>query len=324
MFLSLLASSSARAEDELPAELARPAHAITVADIYRQSVAIRQIMDQLSFVMGKKRMLHPRLIVENAQPWDVWFQAVAIYNKTSLFAFQYTRQTYPEISSIDANQANLENIWNILHQTLIILYRLQPVLDVRKAITIDMPKSPLTLTDVSKLLIEFNQRINDMGWVQVSPAETYGELTKAIYLAAALLADSPEPQEIPDAPAFERGNTPNQVYRRLLDIMDIINRISERQRIPSIKIRVEDLTTDNIHPSDVNDMTYFIIARLQAFYYLKYQKNKEIEAYYHGWKFPSHIFQRAGILQRQVQHLYNTVVMHPSWLQGTVTHAETP
>ncbi|MFI5343290.1 MAG: hypothetical protein ACHQUC_03620 [Chlamydiales bacterium] len=320
--LVVQAQANTLAEKPLPADLSKPERAITIVDLYRQCEGIHQLMNQLTFAMGKKSKLHPQLIIENAQPRDVLLQSISIYNKANRLAFEYTRQTNPEMSTTDVNQTHLENIWNVLHQTLLIFYRLQPILDIKQPIKIDMPRTPITLTEVSKLLIELNQQIDDMGWTQASPAETFGALTKAIYLAAALLADSPEPQEIPDAPAFERGKTPEQVYRRLLTIMNMINLISERQHIPSMSIRVENLQAENIHPSDVNDMTYFIIARLESFYYLAHKKNKEIEIYYHGWKLPSHIFQRAGILEIQVQHLFDTIKNHPAWLKGAATHAE--
>lgn len=310
----------AQSNNTLPPALAKPSNPVRMLDIYRQVEAIKQLINQFMFAMGKKMKVHPRIIVENAQPQDVLFQSTSIYNKTSRLAFQYTRSSYQLISMNYENKSNMEHIWQILHKTLLILYRLQPILDIRQPLVVKTPSKPVSLTDMSSQLIQLNQLMDDMGWVQASPSETYSVLTKAVELAAALNAHSPLPQTIPNPPAFERGKTPAQVYRRLLTIMDMLNQISDKQQIPSIKIHVYSFKDIDVNPSDVNDMTHFIIARLEIFYSLINPKVTGFDVYYYGWKLPSDIYQRAGILKRQIKHLDDTINKYPSWLRGNPKH----
>lgn len=309
----------AKTDSLFPSSLEKPAHAITTADLFVQCEAMHKLIDQFMRAMGKQSSPHPRLIVENAQLSDLLFQSVSIYNKSTRLAFEYTRKTYPSITN--ETQATVDSIWDILHQTLQILFKLQPVLDVKQEISVEPPKNDVTLSDISSLLIELNQRIDDMGWVQASPSETYAVLIKAIYVAAALLAESPAPEVVPEPPSFERYKTVDQVYMRLLGVMNTLNQISEKQHIASIKIRVENLHPGIVNPSDVNDMVYFILARLETFYALINLQPQEMGAYYHGWKFPSHIYQQAGLLEMQVQHLLSMVVKYPRWLRETATDA---
>lgn len=82
-----------------------------------------------------------------------------------------------------------------------------------------------------------------------------------------------------------------------------------------LELRIDDSQIESAEPSDVYDVASLIIAEL-AYLHSKIPGAKSPrEVYYVGRKFPSHVFQRVGILEGQLVRLELLVKQNSTWLK---------
>ncbi len=117
---------------------------------------------------------------------------------------------------------------------------------------------------------------------------------------------------IPDPPLFERGKRPLDVMNRLIECFGSIERIATRSDLSMLKLEGE--VRDAVTPSDVYDMATLLVSEL---FYLWSRVDDAVAprpVYYPGRKLPSHVYQRAGLLQRQLVEIENLAKATPRWL----------
>ncbi len=299
--------------DQLPADLRKPTGRVDSGDIYRQVYAINILLDQFLKAMGQTKKKHPELIIANVQPRELLFQAKALYAQTSRLSFEYTRKSESPISRANIRNVKLRDIWIIVHESLVTLYNLRPVLDVVEPVKVPKIIERKTLTEVYQQILDVNEKLDDLAWFEYSPSESYQVVTQAIYFASALIQFSPNPKPIPEAPGFIRGQTSADAYKQLLKIMKNIDQIAKISGIPTLTLTDKDLTS--VRPVDVYNLANLVLSELQYIFDLAGgNENKVPVSYYPGWKFPSHVNQRIGVLSQQVDQLLKTVKDNPSWI----------
>ncbi|MCL9682962.1 hypothetical protein [Legionella maioricensis] len=300
-------TAAARFTRTLPPELATPSTPINLDDLYRQADAANQLADQFLAAMGQTKKVHPKMSIHNAQPRDIEVVSNALYDQVRALAFEYTRETYePQVKG-----DSLEKSWETLNQLLRILYELQPILDQSKPLSIAQINAK-TPSDLVLLLINLNEKMDDLAWFEYSPSKAFQTVTQGIYIAAVLIENSPIPQSIPPAPVFIRGKTSQENYQRLFAIMKTLNDIAKLKNIPFIQIEVEDVSS--AITSDVHNLATLINAQLLYLYHQVMPDGSVMQAYYPGWKFPSHIYQRSGVLEQQINQLLHIARVHSNWL----------
>jgi hypothetical protein len=73
---------------------------------------------------------------------------------------------------------------------------------------------------------------------------------------------------------------------------------------------------EKLTPADVQNMAAIIIAELSYLHSLKKNVKPVRQAIYPGRKFPSLVYQRAGILEAQLSDLLRKISKSPRWLDG--------
>jgi hypothetical protein len=69
-----------------------------------------------------------------------------------------------------------------------------------------------------------------------------------------------------------------------------------------------------VNASDVYDMATLVVSELSYLWSQLEDAPPPRPAYYPGRKFPSHAYQRAGLLERQLAELSALVDSNPRWL----------
>lgn len=311
IFLVPVQSVAAHFTRILPPELAKPSNPLTLVDLYRQIDASNQIVDQFIAATGETRKEHPKISIHNAQARDIEFESVSLYDQVHLLAFEYTRETYPSASELSLKGDSLEKSWDILNQLLRILYELQPLLDRSQPLKI----AEINATNPSELvlmLINLTEKMDDLAWFEYSPSDTFKVITQGIYIAAALIERSPDPQPIPEPHLFKRGITSPENYQHLLTIIKTLGEIARLKNISFIQVDAEHASTAKTF--DVYNLSILINSQLLYLYHQIFPDGVVLEAYYPGWKFPSHVYQRIGILEQQINQLVGIALKHPNWL----------
>ena len=82
------------------------------------------------------------------------------------------------------------------------------------------------------------------------------------------------------------------------------------------ELQTSDDHTQYVTPSDVYDIASLLVSELAHIHSQLDSEKSPRRVYYPGRKFPSDIYQRAGILQAQLLELRGLVADHPDWLRG--------
>ena len=80
----------------------------------------------------------------------------------------------------------------------------------------------------------------------------------------------------------------------------------------TLRSREENLA--QLTPSDVYDMATLLVSELAYLWAQLDDAAVPRPAYYPGSRFPSHVYQRAGLLERQLSDLAALVDATPDWL----------
>jgi hypothetical protein len=267
-------------------------------------------LEKVRIEMGKAPPQAYGAGISNVAPREVYFQASTLLRKSNRLSFEHTREVAdpppPPGDSIQPADALI-----LVESALDRIARVKTQLGITEASPEQPPDPTKTPTDVFYATVAANRRVNLLLDRPFSPAEAYQQLTHAISYAARLRAQFPG-DRIPDPPPFERGMQPSDVMRKLLECFDSIERIAAHSGLSMLQLEGE--VRDAVTPSDIHDMATLLVSELA---YLWSQVEDAISphpAYYPGRKLPSHVYQRAGLLERQLAELEQLVAHTPNWL----------
>jgi len=149
---------------------------------------------------------------------------------------------------------------------------------------------------------------------RIAPSDVFQQVTRAVGYASRLLEAFPGATTLPAEPPFEAGLRPEHVYRRLLDCVHRLRGIAELSGLTMLELKIDEARLQSIEPSDVYDVASLIVAELAYLHSKLPAARPPRQAYHVGRKFPSHVYQRAGILDRQLVELERRVKAKPDWL----------
>jgi hypothetical protein len=171
-------------------------------------------------------------------------------------------------------------------------------------------------SDVFISIVQANRQLNLMLDRQFAPSDVFEQVTRAVGYTSRLLEKFPDSTPIPQEPTLEEGKRPADVYRRLLECIDRIRAIAKLSGLEMLELNIDEKQIPEAVPSDVFDVATLAVAEL-AYLHSKLPDAKPIrEVYYVGRKFPSHVFQRVGILESQLTALEQLVRENPGWLES--------
>ncbi len=122
---------------------------------------------------------------------------------------------------------------------------------------------------------------------------------------------------IVSTPAFEPRKQPADVYRRLTQCYKLIHQIAELSNLEMLSLDVSDTEFSRVTPGDVHVIASLVVSELAYLHARLPDANPARDVHNPGRKFPSHVYQRAGILEGQLQELLSYVQKTPGWLSGT-------
>jgi len=163
-----------------------------------------------------------------------------------------------------------------------------------------------TPPDVFMAIMTANRHLNALLERRFVPDEVYMVVNLAIGYASRLLAQYPGAERIPQKPLYEKNKRPLDVYYRLNDCLLLIIQIYQAGDVDILQMDVSGINEKNISPGDVFDMASLIVARLD-FLHKKNRSRMPRETYFPGKKFPSDVYQQAGILEQQLTTLLSYV-----------------
>ncbi len=108
------------------------------------------------------------------------------------------------------------------------------------------------------------------------------------------------------------------MYYRLVDCFDLVRKIAGLSNISILNFQVDIDNEDNVRPSDVYGIAKLLVSELAYLHQMLYNKGimDTDFTYYRERKYPSHVYQCAGILEAQLEELNKWVIRVAHWMGG--------
>lgn len=284
-------------------------------EVFARVQLVRSRLEQIRYVMGRPENSQPELPVRNAAPREVYFLALTMFRKAERLCFEHTREHVAE-PKLPRGPIRPSDVLAVVEATLECLQLVQDRLGIERS---DRPVNPdpeKTPTDVLRSTIQANRQLNLLLEHQFAPSDVYEQVTLGIGYTARLLETFPEATTMGDPPPFEPGKRPGDVYRLLLKCFDRIRQVAETSGTAVLELEVAESQITGAEPSDVYDIASLLISELAFLHSRRLNAEPPRQVYYAGRKFPSHVYHRVGLLERQLVELQKWVDRHPDWLDA--------
>jgi hypothetical protein len=285
----------------------RPADCLHLAAILAAEIKLLQEF------MGITNTAPNNFYVEGATPREVYFQAVSLYIKSNRLSYEHTRTDLPLNEEISKSitptevctliQSSLDRLRTVSQKYSLALPEHQ--------IEIDQNAEP---TDVFHEIEKNNQQLNIMLEVSVTPSDVFERLTSSIGYITRVLEQFTDAKLLPDEPPYIANKQPKDVYFKLVDIIRLLEVIYQESGLTMLKLTLNNDQSHTITPNDVNDLAGLIEAETRHLHSLIENIEASPKVFYAGKKFPSHVHQRARILEWQLIELQSNIAKSVNWL----------
>lgn len=297
---------------------------VTPPDVYARVLVFFDAAAQIRFMMGKPKVHAVSFEVSNAAPREVYFQAFTLLKKANRLAFEITRSQDP-LPEMRSGKLYPGHVLQLVEGAIEKLELIREHLGLpknTKAYSVDPNKTP---TDVFNAIAIANNEVNNLLRYRFAPEDVYQQVTTAISYSAILLSQFSGTHRIPPEPDYISGKQPHEVFNRLADSFRVLRGIAEKSGYEILDLDLgRGENSDQIEPSDVYDMASLLVSELAFLYGELPVTRRPIQAYHPGPKYPSHVFQRAGILEAQFELLAKQVQTDPHWLRANSVSALEP
>lgn len=278
---------------------------ITPAHVYQAVEQLSSNIGLIREVMGRPETTTDPWVVIDAQPRHVFYQALTLLRKANRFADELgaaERVAPPQLLEEEIGPADVLGVVALastqidaVRDELGMAYGAEPG-------ELDPDREP---KDVLREIVQASRQLNFLLDRQFKPADVYGRLElAATYVAGALTEDESEPV-YGRLPPFESGKVPADVYRRVLECLELATVIGERSGVSMLKLNLRrELRRRDIAPADVYDLATTLLSELAYLTLVLDAKDVEappIERPRHV--FPSHVYRMAGMLQDELARL---------------------
>lgn len=275
---------------------------VAPADVFSAVQVINTDLGLLREHMGRPKATILNIRVYDAAPHDVYFQALTLFRKANRLSFEITRlqEQAPPMPEKLILPADVLVLVKSAHRSI---HKVMNHLNLQVNHDRQVRHKNKTPTDVFRDILRTNRQLNQLLERRFDPSDVYMEVTLAIGYADCQLAQYPFAIRIPDEALFEKGKRPSHVYFRLLECLQIISNIYKELSLKTLVIDSAHIDEKNITPSDVLDVALLVVARLDFLKRHNGLSKMPIEAFYPGRKYPSDVYQQAGILLEQLKQL---------------------
>lgn len=287
-------------------------------DVYQHVDRLRGELELLRKFMARPTEGRPELGISEAEPREVFFQALTLFRKAERFCFEQTRERNREEPQPPSEGQILPgDVYRVVDGALERVLRVKGRLGLKEAVEPGKRIDLKTPSDVLRSIIQANRQFNLLLERKFSPSDVYQQVTIAVGYAERLLGAFPTAESMPQTPASQPNKKPSDVYVRLLDSYQRVRATSISSNHRALKLeRPAAELIQNVAPSDVYDIASLLVSELDFLHRQLGSAPPPRPVYFPGKKNPSDVFQRAGILAQQLIELQNHVSENPNWLKS--------
>lgn len=277
----------------------------TSAHVYQAVVRIGADVDLVREVMGRPESTTDPWIVVEAEPRHVFYQALTLLRKANRLAGELVNERRVGLLPVPEGEIQPALVFEVIERAGAQIDAVRGELGITyRAETpeLDADRQP---ADVLREIVQISRQLNYLIDRRFKPEDVYGRLElAATYVAGALTQDEAVP-EYGELPPFESGKVPADVYRRVLECLELATVIGERRGIDVLKLNLRrELRRRDIAPADVYDLATTLLSEVAYLTLVLEAKDGDgppIEPPKHI--FPSHVYRIAGMLQDELARL---------------------
>lgn len=305
----LFARQNCVAQSPAAMQLGKASLAMHLAQVKAEAEAIRRHM-------GKPREIREELPMKRADSLELYFHTANLFGNSARLYYQFTYSEV-ELPHLIGEVPTIDDVDRLLAESLKQLKQIRIQLGSQSPTEVPALQIVPSSAELCRGIIQANRQLNLLLDSPTTPSDVYQHSTVAIAYAQRLIESFPNATGIiPETPAFQPGKMPADVYRRLLTCFERINRvmaISDFNESQLGTIPPEEI--DRATPGDVYDIASLVVSKLAFLHSQRDGVRPPMRAYPPGRKFPSDVFQRVGILEKQLDELEKLTSANPNWLK---------
>lgn len=295
----------------------QPLDGIAPPDVFARVTLVRAELETIRYVMGRPKNPQSEIPVSEASPREVYFQALTLFRKADQLCFEHTRERAEEPPPPDRVPTSAD-VSQLVEAALDRIRKVKKELAIEQAVVAPIREATKQPTDVFRAIVQANRQLNLLLEKHFTPSDVFQQVTRGVACASRLLEEFPDVTAIPEPPEFVAGKRPSDVYRRLLACFERIQTIARHSGEHVLQFKPDETQMLQAEPSDVYDVASLLVSELAYFNSLAETKPAR-KAYYPGRRFPSHVYQRAGLLELQLKQLESLVKKNPDWLKRSLS-----
>jgi len=292
---------------------------ILPADVLARMLWLNEELETIRFEMGKPKDRRVTRLATDALAHEVYFQAITLFIKADRLALELTGSTGLRPRPVAPSDIRPYHTWVLITAALNRLVAIKNELGISEIVSENAHPSTTKPTEIAHLIVQANRQLNLMLQRSISPSDVFQQISWGIQYAKALLAQFPAATHSAVPPPFERGKQPSEVFLRLVQCFKHVEEIARLSGTAVLhldakaaKHAVDDF---NIQPSDVYDLATLLVSDLTYLYGTLKDAPPIPSVPFPGRKFPSHVYQQAGVLLDLLRSLEQQVRANPNWSQ---------
>ncbi|MCE2391542.1 MAG: hypothetical protein J4G09_08680 [Proteobacteria bacterium] len=269
---------------------------------------IRSDLETLRAVMGRPTSSQPAAELEGISLHDLFFMSQSLFRRANRLAIELI-DAPRELSSIAPDlELEWDDVQAVLEDTSNQIGTIVEAFGEGRA-DVPAPGESPGIGATFTAILEANRQIDHLLERRIRMTDVHGQVNRAIVFTAEILKRRGLEPVFPDPPEFEARKMPTDVYASLGECMGIISGISGQVGGPVLTLRSGELDPALIRSEDVYDLATLVVSHAASLSLdLGFEDPGEMpKPKYHPWMFPSHVFQRVGVLHAQLVSLEESV-----------------
>lgn len=287
---------------------------ILPADVFSRVELVRAELKLIRKELGDTSFPTKTFHVLETAPREVYFMANALFDRSNRLAFEYNKTTEDNENKFDAAAIKPYHVWLMVNQAYERIQSVKNSLNIVENVIENTVTTSTSPSDVIQAMFKANQELDNLLSKKVSPADVFQQVTLAVNLSAQLLAHFKEVDRIPTTPDMIRFKSSEDVYVRLTHCFSLIRNIAKLSNKEILTFDASSIGVGVVNPGDVYSLATLLVAELSYFHALLPHIDNAAQAFFPGRKTPSHVFQRVGLLEAQLDQLLNVVKKNPQWI----------
>ncbi len=295
--------------------------AITPPDVHQLARTIQEEIEVIRWHMGRPLEDRAPFRVEEVAIRENFGLAMNLWRKVNQLAIEVVGggEVPPVVMVPAGGEYGPEHVYEVLDGVLDRLGEIRQGTEIVSAAGMagDTPELEVdpsaTPSDVFEVLFRCSQQVNRMLERQAQPGDVYQRVRQASFYASEILAAIGDPSPFPELEPREPGLRPLHVFGRLLDVFTHLDIAFDE-----LGLRIVDLGGSarefegEITASDVFDVATLIVSELQYLHSRVPGARFPIQAEHPGHRWPSDVYQEAGVLSEQTLRIMRQAQTNPA------------